>query len=386
MVVKMFDMNNADMSIGQKFMNISWSFIILVTLTAGVGFAMLYSAAGGSWEPWAERQMVRYPITLAALFFVALIDIRTWFKLAYILYGFGLVLLVGVELAGHVGMGAKRWIVLGGFRLQPSEVMKIAMVLALARYFNSVSLHESSQIRIIVGGILILVLPVLLILRQPDLGTSLMLVMGGAVIFFIAGVRLIWFVSAGLLALAALPIAWNYLLRDYQKQRVLTFLSPESDPLGSGYHITQSKIAFGSGGIWGKGFMKGTQSYLNFLPEKQTDFIYTMLAEEFGFVGCLAVLLLFMILIAYGIIIGMRSKNFFGALVAIGVTTTFSLYVFINIAMIMGLIPVVGVPLPLISYGGTAMMTIMIGFGLLMNVHIHRNVRFDKTVGEMSDY
>ena len=382
----MFNMNSAEMTIGQKLLTMSWSFVFIVTLLACVGFAMLYSAAGGAWEPWAERQMIRYPITLAALFFVALVDIRTWFKMAYVFYGIGLVLLVGVEVAGHVGMGAKRWIVLGGFRLQPSEVMKIAMVLALARYFNSVSLHECSQLRTIVGGVMILVLPVLLILRQPDLGTSLMLIMGGAVIFFIAGVRLAWFVSAGLMALAALPIAWHYLLRDYQKQRILTFLSPESDPLGSGYHITQSKIAFGSGGVWGNGFMKGTQSYLNFLPEKQTDFIYTMLAEEFGFVGCLVVLFLFMILIAYGFVIGMRSKNFFGAMVAIGVTTTFSLYVFINIAMIMGLIPVVGVPLPLISYGGTAMMTIMIGFGLLMNVHIHRNVKFDRTVGGMTDY
>ena len=382
----MFNINSAEMSIGQKLLNISWSFIFIVTLVACVGFAMLYSAAGGSWEPWAERQMIRFPITLAALFFVALIDIRTWFKMAYILYAIGLILLVGVEVAGHVGMGAKRWIVLGGFRLQPSEVMKIAMVLALARYFNSVSLHECSQFRTILGAVLILVLPVLLILRQPDLGTSLMLVMGGAVIFFIAGVRLIWFISAGIMALAALPIAWHYLLRDYQKQRILTFLSPETDPLGSGYHITQSKIAFGSGGLWGNGFMKGTQSYLNFLPEKQTDFIYTMLAEEFGFVGCLVVLFLFMILMGYGVVIGMRSKNFFGAMVAIGVTTTFSLYVFINIAMIMGLIPVVGVPLPLISYGGTAMMTIMIGFGLLMNIHINRNVKFDRTVGERADY
>lgn len=379
-------MYDGNLTFGQKLSRMSWSFLLFVTLTASVGFAMLYSAAGGSWEPWAERQMIRYPLSLCVLFVVALVDIRTWYKLAYVIYGVAFVLLIGVEIAGQVGMGAKRWIVVGGFRLQPSEVMKIAMVLALARYFNSSSYTEHVSFNTFAGAGALLALPALLIMKQPDLGTSLMLLIGGASLFFLAGVRWIYFIVLGTLGLASIPLAWMFVLRDYQKQRVLTFLDPASDPLGSGYHITQSKIAFGSGGVWGKGFTKGTQSYLNFLPEKQTDFIYTMLAEEFGFAGCLAVLFLFLILILYGIIIGMRSKNLFGALVAMGVTVTFSLYVLINIAMIIGLIPVVGVPLPLISYGGTAMMTIMIGFGLLMNVHIHHDVRFGRTVREMSDY
>lgn len=367
-------------------MRMSWSFLLFVTLTAGVGFAMLYSAAGGSWEPWAERQMMRYPVALAALFVVALVDLRIWFKLAYFFYFGAFVLLIGVEIVGQVGMGAQRWIVIAGVAIQPSEIMKIAMVLALARYFNGVTSNGHISFVAIVCGAVMLALPVVLVLRQPDLGTAVMLLIGGACMFFMAGVRWLYFIMVGVLGLVSLPIAWTYLLRDYQKQRILTFLTPESDPLGSGYHITQSKIAFGSGGIWGKGFTKGTQSYLNFLPEKQTDFIYTMLAEEFGFVGCVLVLVLFMILITYGVVIGIRSKTLFGALVAMGVTATFTLYVLINIAMIIGLIPVVGVPLPLISYGGTAMLTIMIGFGFLMNVHIHRDIRFGRNIHTLSDY
>ncbi|MEO9962900.1 MAG: rod shape-determining protein RodA, partial [Nisaea sp.] len=262
---------------------------------------------------------------------------------------------------------------LGYFGLQPSELMKIALVLALARYFHGTSIEDVRRIPHLFVPVLLIALPAALVLRQPDLGTALMLVITGAVIFFAAGVRIWKFVLVGIVTVAAAPIAWGF-LRDYQKQRVLTFLNPENDPLGSGYHIIQSKIAFGSGGLFGKGFLQGTQSHLNFLPEMQTDFIFTMLAEEFGLAGGLALLGLYVVILIYGLAISVRCRTQFGRLVGIGVTATFFLYVFINMAMVMGLVPVVGVPLPLISYGGTAMLTLLFGFGLLMGTWIHRDV------------
>jgi rod shape determining protein RodA len=259
--------------------------------------------------------------------------------------------------------------------------MKISLVLALARYFHGRTYDEIGQIRFLLMPLLAITAPVILVLRQPDLGTALMLVMGGATIFFLAGVRLWKFGIVGVLSLASVPIAWQF-LRDYQKKRVLTFLDPESDPLGAGYHILQSKIALGSGGTWGKGFLQGSQSHLNFLPEKQTDFIFTMLAEELGMIGGLALIGLYMLVIAYGFIITLRCRNRFGRLNACGMTTSLFLYVFINIAMVMGLLPVVGVPLPLISYGGTVMLTVMIGLGFVINAYIHRDLEIPRRTDE----
>jgi rod shape determining protein RodA len=255
--------------------------------------------------------------------------------------------------------------------------MKIALVLALARYFHGCTYDEIGKIRFLLIPLLAIAVPVILVLRQPDLGTALMLVMGGGTIFFLAGVRLWKFALVAIMAVASVPIAWQF-LRDYQKKRVLTFLDPESDPLGAGYHILQSKIALGSGGTWGKGFLQGSQSHLNFLPEKQTDFIFTMLAEELGMIGGLALIGLYMMVIAYGLIITLRCRNRFGRLNAGGMTTALFLYVFINIAMVMGLVPVVGVPLPLISYGGTVMLTVMIGLGFVINAYIHRDLEIPR--------
>ena len=274
-------------------------------------------------------------------------------------------------------MGAQRWISLGFFNVQPSELMKVAMVLALARYFHGGSIEDVGRFMYLLPPAAMVAVPAVLILRQPDLGTTLMLGLASLAIFFAAGVRMWKFAVLGGLGLVSAPVAWFMLLREYQKQRILTFINPESDTLGSGYHIIQSKIALGSGGMFGKGFMQGTQSHLNFLPEKQTDFIFTMLAEEFGMVGGLTLIALYTLLLLYGLVISMSSRNHFGRLVGIGVTMTFFLYIFINVAMVMGLIPVVGVPLPLVSYGGTAMLTLMFGFGLLLCVHIHR----DLTIG-----
>jgi rod shape determining protein RodA len=284
---------------------------------------------------------------------------------------------VAVDLHGLVGLGAQRWINLGFMQLQPSEVMKIAMVLALAHYFHTLQTEEVGRVSKVVVPVVLIVVPVGLVLKQPDLGTAVMLLVTGGVVLFLAGVRL-WMFGVGLAAAAGIaPLAWS-MLRGYQKARLYTFLDPNTDPLGAGYHILQSKIALGSGGLFGKGFLEGTQTHLSFLPEKQTDFIFTIIAEEFGLVGGLALLALYAIVITYCFAIALRSRNHFGRLLGLGLATNFFLYVFINTAMVIGLLPVVGVPLPLISYGGTAMVTVMLGFGLLMNVSIHRDVRISR--------
>ncbi len=356
-----------------KLRRVPWPLIAVLCACGGIGIAMLYSAAGASMEPWAIRQLVRFAAALVILLVVAISDIRLWLRLAYPLYGAALILLVVVDVAGFIGMGAQRWIDLGVINLQPSEVMKIALVLALARYFHRLASDDLARPwRLIVPALMILA-PVGLVLKQPDLGTAMMLLAGGAALFFAAGVRLWMFAAVAAAGLAALPVAWQ-MLHDYQRQRVLTFLDPESDPLGSGYHILQSKIALGSGGLLGKGYLQGTQSHLNFLPEKQTDFIFTMLAEEFGLLGSLTVLGLYTLILAYCLAIAISARSQFSRLVAFGVAVTFFLYVFINMAMVMGLIPVVGIPLPLVSYGGTATVSLMIGFGLVMCVGVHRDV------------
>ena len=366
-------LNPSTYTISQKLLDIRWLFVLLVCLIAAIGVAMLYSAASGNLQPWASRHAVRFAMGLAVMLCVALVDIRIWLRFAYVFYGISLGLLIMVEVMGFIGMGAQRWIDVGYFTLQPSELMKIAQVLALARYFHGLGIDDISRPSRLIVPLLMIGIPATLVLRQPDLGTGLMLVMAGGAIFFVAGVRLWKFAVVLTLGLAALPAGWQ-LLHTYQRQRIITFLNPESDPLGAGYHIIQSKIALGSGGLSGKGFLQGTQGHLRFLPEMQTDFIYTMLAEEFGMVGGLGLIGLYALLLIYCVAISTRSYSHFGRLVGMGITMTFFLYVFINIAMVMGLIPVVGVPLPLISYGGTAMLTLLIGFGLLMGVWVHRDV------------
>lgn len=370
-------LNPNAMTLGQRFWQLNWFLILLICALASIGFAMLYSAGNGSYSPWAERQMVRFAAGMGLMLVIALTDIRFWLRYAYLFYAIAFILLLAVEFAGTVGMGAQRWIGLKFFHLQPSELMKITLVLSLARYFHRLSLEDVTRPTQLLFPILLVAAPTALVLRQPDLGTALLLLIGSAAVFFLAGVRIWKFVLVGLVGLASIPVGWS-MLHTYQKNRIMTFLSPESDPLGSGYHILQSKIALGSGGVFGNGFLQGTQSHLRFLPEMQTDFIFTMYAEEFGLVGGLFLIALYAAIIIYGFAIAMRSRSHFGRLVAMGVITTFFLYVFMNIAMVMGLIPVVGVPLPLISYGGTAMMTVLIGFGLLINVYIHRDMRISR--------
>jgi len=368
------------LSLGRKALQINWGLILIVTATAAIGVAMLYSAANGSWNPWATRQIARYAVGLVILITIALVDIRFWWRYSYLLYAVLLALLIAVEVVGSIGMGAQRWINLGVIKLQPSELMKVGLALALARYFHGASTEDVRRIPYLIVPLLLIALPSALVLKQPDLGTALFLIMIGGAVFFVAGVQLWKFGLVLAAAGAAIPIVWST-LRTYQQKRILTFLDPESDPLGAGYHILQSKIALGSGGLFGKGFMQGSQSHLNFLPEKQTDFIFTMMAEEFGMVGGLVLLGLYILIMIYGFAIGLRSRTHFGRLLAMGLTSMLFFYVFINIAMVMGLIPVVGVPLPLISYGGTAMLTLMIGIGFLINVYVHRDVTISRSGG-----
>ena len=368
---------NQSMTIREKLYNISFSYVMFIVILAAIGIVMLYSAANGNWSPWAINQLIRFGMGFAVMIVLALTDIKLLLRYAYVFYFITLILLVVVEVAGHTGMGATRWINLGFIKLQPSEFMKIAMVLVLARYFHTSSLQSIESVRGIIPPLLMAIFPAFLIVLQPDLGPALMLIFTTAAMFFVVGVQIWKFVVVFIGGLITIPFAWHF-LHDYQQNRVLTFLNPERDPLGAGYHIIQSKIALGSGGVFGKGFLKGSQSHLNFLPEKHTDFIFTMLSEEFGLVGAVLVVILNILILAYSYSFALKSTSYFGKLLAIGLATNYFMYVFINIAMVLGLLPVVGIPLPLISYGGTVMLSIMASFGIILCVHINRNVPLGK--------
>lgn len=366
------EIHDPKLSLVKKLGQLNYGLIILICIVATVGFTALYSAGGGNIDPWASRQMLRFAFSFIIMLVLALTDIKWWYKLSYPAFFIGMLLLAYVEVMGHVGMGAQRWIDLGFMKLQPSELMKIAVIMALARYFNNAPLADVKRITYLIPPALIILAPVGMVMMQPDLGTSLMVMMAGGAMFFMAGVPAWMFGTIISAALLSFPVFWHF-MHDYQKKRVMTFLHPESDPLGAGYHITQSKIALGSGGIEGKGFLQGTQSHLNFLPEKQTDFIFTLWAEEWGLLGGIFLLLLFGLIYFYGMWIAFRCRHSYGKFLALGLSVNFSLYVFINIAMVMGLIPVVGAPLPLVSYGGTAMLSAMTGFGLIMSCNIHKD-------------
>ncbi|MCA3265234.1 MAG: rod shape-determining protein RodA [Azospirillum sp.] len=372
---------NKRMSLGEKLRQVTWGLALTIGAVAAVGFTMLYSAAGGDWDPWASRQMTRFALGFAIMVAVATIDIRVWMKVAYPFYAVSVVLLLAVEVMGEIGMGAQRWLDLGFVQIQPAELAKISIVLVVARYFHGLSHENIGNPLYLLWPIVLTLVPAFLIFKQPKLGTTLVVLATTGIVFFMAGVRIWKFLVVGLAGAGAVPIAWS-LLRDYQKNRVLTFLNPESDPLGAGYHIIQSKIALGSGGMWGKGLLGGTQSHLQFLPEKQTDFIFTMLSEEFGFVGGLVLIGLYTVIVLYGLGIAYRARSQFGRLVAIGILSGIYLNALINMAMVMGLVPVVGEPLPLVSYGGTSMLTLLFGFGILIGVYVHRDVTVPRRGGE----
>ena len=349
----------------------------LLCVIGAIGYAVLYSAAGGSPQPWAYRHAVRLAVGIALMCTLALVDVRLWFKLAYPAFALGVALLMAVDALGIVAKGAQRWIDLGPVQLQPAEIMKIALILGLARWFHAAWLEDVGRPLFLIAPLAMVVIPVGLVLLQPDLGTAITLIAVGGALFFAAGVRWWKFALVIVVALAALPVAWGS-MHDYQRQRVLTFLNPESDPLGSGYHIIQSKIALGSGGLWGKGYLKGSQAQLNYLPEKHTDFAFTTLAEETGFVGATTTLALFFAVVILGIHAATRARSQFARLVMVGLSMNFAVYVVINTAMVMGLIPVVGIPLPLVSYGGTAMLTVLLGFGILLSADVHRDTTIQR--------
>ncbi|NKQ11155.1 rod shape-determining protein RodA [Pseudomonas sp. SST3] len=351
-------------------MHIDGILLLLLLLLAAGSLFVLYSAGGKNWE-LLIKQATSYGIGLGAMLVIAQLEPRfmaRWVPLGYLAV---VALLLAVEFVGYTAMGATRWINIPGvIRFQPSEFMKIIMPMTIAWYLSARALPPNIKHTAI--SLALIVVPFVLILKQPDLGTSLLVLVSGAFVLFIAGLRWRWILTA-IAALVPIAVAmWYFVLHNYQKQRVLTFLDPESDPLGTGWNIIQSKAAIGSGGVFGKGWLLGTQSHLDFLPESHTDFIIAVLAEEFGLVGVCLLLLVYLLLIARGLVITVQAQTLFGKLLAGALTMTFFVYVFINIGMVSGLLPVVGVPLPFISFGGTSLVTLLSGFGVLMSIHTHR--------------
>ncbi|MDP2260710.1 MAG: rod shape-determining protein RodA [Caulobacter sp.] len=355
-----------------KFAEIDWTFCLALCLIAGAGALIMFSAADLSWTPWAAPHLIRFAIFFALMIVLAMCPLTLWFQVAYPVYIVALVLLVGVEFFGDVSKGAQRWLQIGPLRFQPSEIMKVGVVLALARFYHGMSADSARASWWLLIPAALIAMPTLLVAHQPDLGTSLLILFTGIAIMILAGLS--WkFIVAGIGAVAvAAPVMYFFVLHEYQRTRVDVLFNPAADPSGAGYHILQSKIALGAGGLMGKGFGLGSQSQLNFLPEKHTDFIFAALAEEFGFAGCMSILFLYGAVIFMALRIASISHSHFGRLATAGVTATFALYVLINGAMVMGLAPVVGVPMPLLSYGGTVMLTVMIGFGLVQSVRVHR--------------
>ncbi len=365
---------NRQFKLSEKLLLINWPFLLLISVITLVGVAALYSVAGGSLEPWANRHVVRFCLGIALLFIVAVSDLRWWLRFAYPLYFGVLLLLALVPVIGVESGGAQRWIGFGEYSFQPSEILKIVLVIALARYYQWLPPEKIWRPDALVPPLLMIGLPTVLALVQPDLGTAALFAIVGCGIMFLAGVSYVYFLGAVVGIIVVLPHIWER-LHDYQKERVLTLIDPERDPLGSGYHILQSKIAIGSGGLMGKGFMQGTQAQLNFLPEKHTDFIFTMFAEEMGFIGAAALLTLYLLVLLFIAYMALRCRSVFARLIAAGMGLCLFTYVFINVAMVTGLVPVVGVPLPLVSYGGTSMLTMMVGLGFVLNAHVNRGLR-----------
>jgi rod shape determining protein RodA len=362
----------------RKVLFLNWPLVVLVIAVASVGFLMLYSIAGGNIETWARPQMERFAAGLVLMFVVAMVPIWFWRNMAGLAYLVSFILLLFVEFFGEVGMGAQRWIDLGFIRLQPSEMMKFTLVMMLAAYYDWLDHRRLSRPLYVLVPVLLILLPTVLVLMQPNLGTSLMLILAGAAVMFAAGVSLWYFAAVLVLGVGAVAgvfltrgTPWQF-LHDYQYTRIDTFLNPGTDPLGAGYNIIQAQIALGSGGWSGKGFMQGTQSRLNFLPEKHTDFIFTTLAEEFGFIGAFSLLGLYALIIGFCLVAAFQNRDRFSALLIVGVAANFFFYIAVNLSMVMGMAPVVGVPLPLLSYGGSAMMVLLVGFGLVQSAHVHR--------------
>jgi rod shape determining protein RodA len=369
-----------------KFADIEWGHVFLLMMLAGISVLILYSAAGMRWEPWAYKQLIFFVFSLGLMIGIAVLDLRFWLSLAYPIYGVALILLIITEFFGDVRMGAQRWIDLGIISFQASVFMKLAIVLGLARFYHDASARDAIFSWKLLIPTFMIVIPVLLVLRQPDLGTASIIAMTGISLMILAGLHHRVIIAGVMTVVVGAPLFFQYFMHEYQRKRVLTFLNPEADPSGDGYHILQSKIAMGSGGVLGKGLGLGSQSQLNFLPEKHTDFIMAAVGEELGFVGAVGVLVIFALIIVMSLRMAILSHSHFGRLAAAGVTATFSIYVLINGAMVMGLFPVVGVPMPILSYGGSAMLMIMIGFGIIQAVKVHRYQELPKGASIISRF
>ena len=366
--------SNANMmSFNEKLSRFSLVLFIPMCVVLFLSIVVLFSAGGGSWTPFALSQLMKIVFGLFVFFFVSFSNIKTWIKSAYFIYAIALILIILVTFVGDVGMGAQRWLSIGGINIQPSEFIKIALVLALARYFAWFNSIELSQFKNYLIPILMLFVPFVLICAQPDLGTGISLALITVGMFYIVGANKKWFLIAGILAVLAAPVVWYGGMHDYQRSRIITFINPELDAKGSGYQINQAKIAFGSGGIIGKGYMSGTQSQQSFLPEKQTDFIFTMLGEEFGFIGAFMLLMIYTFIVIMLFWAAKTCRNRFGQLICFGFMLNFFIYYFINISMVLGILPTVGVPLPLMSFGGSSLISLLFGFGLCQNAHIHKD-------------
>jgi|CXWK01.1.fsa_nt_gi rod shape determining protein RodA len=365
-------------TISEKLWRIHWPLLIVASAVAAIGAAALYSVAGGSFQPWAERHALRFLIGIAIVIAMAMVRIEIWLKAAYPVYAIALLMLALVPVLGIEALGARRWIAVGGMTFQPSELMKLALVAAIARYYQWLPVERLSHPRWVAIPLAMIVVPVILTMKQPDLGSAILFAALGLGLMFLAGVSVFYFAGGIIAALASLPLVWDR-LHDYQRRRVEIFLDPDKDPLGAGYHIAQSKIALGSGGVGGKGFMQGTQGQLDFVPETHTDFIVTMLGEEWGFAGLLVLLSLYVLMLVLMFSMAWRCDNRFGRLLIAGTALTLFVYVFINVAMVTGLVPVVGIPLPLVSYGGTSMMTLMVSMGLAMSGYVHGRVTIRNT-------
>lgn len=361
-------------TIFERFRKLNWSIITVLCALACVGVMMHFSVSSGAWTDMPLTHGLRFALAMSVVIIVALLfDARLWLAISYPLYGLALLLLVAVELVGETRMGATRWLSIGPLSLQPSEIMKIGIVLALARYYHQLDARKTGTVLWIAPPFLMILAPVALVMHQPDLGTAMLIMMAGLIVMFLGG--LLWrIIAAGaIVAIGGAIYAYNFVLHGYQRDRVNVFLGITDDPLGAGYHVLQSKIAIGSAGLFGRGYLQGTQSQLDFLPEKHTDFIFTMIVEEFGLLGGVLVLGLYGALMALTMQVALRARSLFGKLAAAGVAATLACYVFINTAMVIGLVPVVGIPLPVISFGGTAMLTLMAGFAIVLSIDLRRD-------------
>jgi rod shape determining protein RodA len=359
--------------IKDKIKSFDYILVLSIFILGIISMFAMYSTDGGEFKYHTNSHILRFFVFFGLFFVVSLIQIRFWHDKSYLIYIFFFLLLLGVKYFGLTSSGSKRWLDLYFMNLQPSELMKVGLILFLAKYYHRVSIENMNRIRYLFTPIIALIAPLLLVATQPDLGTSILIAAGGIVVVWLAGVRIKFFAYSSIAFIALLPVAISF-LKPYQKSRILTFLNPERDPLGAGYQIIQSKIAVGSGGLFGKGFLNGSQSYLDYLPEKHTDFIFTLFSEEFGFFGSLFILLLYALIVSRIVIIGNITRSTFGKLYCYSFATAFFIYVVVNMMMVLGLLPIVGSPLPIMSYGGSSMMAIMLGLGIVMSCKIYKDV------------